>query len=98
MLVCSAGPTCPSAPATASARFTCAWPRSRLAVSRLVSVPDSDTLLDARLLVDVALHFGLHALRRRGIRIVRLRIVLLTVDISAHLVLRSLEPRLFRRA
>src|SRR5439155_2718506 len=51
-------------------------------------------LLDARLLVDVALDVGLHALRRSGVRIARLRIVLLAVDIAAHPVLLARETRL----
>src|SRR6266852_451686 len=40
MRLCSFGPTCPSAPARASARSTRAWPRSSFPASRLVSWPD----------------------------------------------------------
>src|SRR5205823_5861873 len=51
-------------------------------------------VLDAVLLVDVALHVGLHALRRGGIRIALLRVVLLAVDVAAHLVLLARKARL----
>src|SRR5258708_12627310 len=44
-------------------------------------------LLDAALLVGVALHVGLHALRRRRVRVAFLRVVLLAVDVAAHFVL-----------
>src|SRR5438874_3044486 len=55
-------------------------------------------LLDAVLLVDVALHVGLHPLRGSGIRIAGLRVVLLTVDVAAHAVLLALQARLLRGA
>src|SRR6185295_4939359 len=44
-------------------------------------------LLDALLLVDVALHVRLHALRGSRAGVAGLRVVLLAVDIAAHLVL-----------
>src|SRR5438132_8706774 len=55
-------------------------------------------LLDARLLVDVALDVGLHALRGSGVRVAGLRIVLLAVDVAAHPVLLAREARFLRRA
>src|SRR3954462_1889796 len=51
-------------------------------------------LLDAGLLVDVALHVGLHALRRGGIGIAGLRVVLLAVDVVTHAVLLARKARL----
>jgi hypothetical protein len=54
-------------------------------------------LFDARLLIHVALHVGLHPLRRCGIRIADLRVVLLTVDVGADRVLRFREARLLGR-
>src|SRR5579859_5138914 len=53
-------------------------------------------ILDALLLIRIALHIGLHALRRRGIRITRLRVMLLLIYILAHIVLRALDALLFR--
>src|SRR5690242_16171908 len=41
-------------------------------------------LLDAFLLIDIALHIGLHALRGRGIRVADLGIVFLVADFAAH--------------
>src|SRR6266850_821899 len=55
-------------------------------------------LLDAALLVDVALHVGLHALRRGRARIAGLRVVLLAVDVAADLVLLARQAGLLRRA
>src|SRR4051812_46212344 len=54
-------------------------------------------LLDTGLLLDVALHIGLHALRGRGVRVAGLRVVLLAVDVAAHLVLLARKARLFLR-
>src|SRR3954465_11828745 len=54
-------------------------------------------LLDTALLVDVALHVGLHALRGRGIRVAGLRVMLLAVDVAAHLVLLARESGFFGR-
>src|SRR5258706_2473015 len=51
-------------------------------------------LLDAALLVGVALHVGLHALRRRRVRVAFLRVVLLAVDVAAHFVLLARKARL----
>src|SRR4051812_30494530 len=51
-------------------------------------------LLDARLLVDVALDIRLHALRGSGARVAGLRVVLLAVDVAAHIVLLARQPRL----
>src|SRR5258708_14430441 len=51
-------------------------------------------LLDAALLVGVALHVGLHALRRRRARVAFLRVVLLAVDVAAHFVLLARKARL----
>src|SRR4051812_14294817 len=53
-------------------------------------------LLDA-LLVDIALHVRLHALRGRGIRVAGLRVMLLAVDVAAHLVLLARESRFLGR-
>src|SRR5207302_2803231 len=53
-------------------------------------------LLDAALLVDVALYVGLHALRRGRARIAGLRVVLLAVDVAAHAVLLAREAGLLR--
>src|SRR5262245_66191753 len=58
--------------------------------------PRLQALLDALLLVDVALHVRLHALRRGGVRIAGLRVVLLAVDVAADLVLLTREARLLR--
>src|SRR2546425_3339860 len=55
-------------------------------------------LLDALLLVDVALNVGLHALRRGRVRVAGLRVVLLAVDVAAHLVLLARKARLLRGA
>src|SRR4051812_46035891 len=55
-------------------------------------------LLDAALLVDIALHVGLHALRGGRVRVTRLRVMLLAIDVAAHRVLLTLEARLLRRA
>src|SRR5437773_1375380 len=55
-------------------------------------------LLDACLLVDVALHVGLHALRGGRVRIAGLRVVLLAVDVAADLVLLAREAGLLPRA
>src|SRR6266850_1333572 len=51
-------------------------------------------LLDSLLLVDVALHVGLHALRGGRVRVAGLRVVLLAVDVAAHSVLLAREARL----
>src|SRR5438874_2360282 len=51
-------------------------------------------LLDALLLIDVALDVGLHALRRGRVRVAGLRIVLLAVDVAAHAVLLARKARL----
>src|SRR4051794_7305657 len=51
-------------------------------------------LLDAALLIDVPLHVGLHALRGGGVRIAGLGIMLLAIDVAAHLVLLALKARL----
>src|SRR2546421_452066 len=51
-------------------------------------------LLNARLLVGVALHVGLHALRRSGARVAGLRVVFLAVDVAAHFVLFARKARL----
>src|SRR5437762_19323 len=53
-------------------------------------------LLDALLLVDVALYVGLHALRGGRVRIAGLRVVLLAVDVAAHTVLLAREARFLR--
>jgi len=53
-----------------------------------------DALLDSLLLIDVALHVGLHPLARRRAGITTLRIVLLAVDVLTHLVLRLPDARL----
>src|SRR5215831_14780542 len=53
--------------------------------------PVLDALLDPLLLVDVPLHVGLHPLRGRRVRIADLRVVLLAVDVAAHLVLRAVD-------
>src|SRR2546423_1097433 len=66
----------------------------RLAIGELARL---DALLDALLLGDVALHVRLHALRRCGIGIAGLRVVLLAIDVAAHLVLLAGEARFFRR-
>src|SRR5262245_895509 len=58
--------------------------------------PRLQPLLDALLLVDIALHVRLHALRRGGVRVAGLRVVLLAVDVAAHLVLLAGEALLFR--
>ena len=50
-----------------------------------------DALLDPPLLVGVARHVRLHALRGSGARIAGLRVVLLAVDIAAHAVLLARE-------
>src|SRR5438132_8352521 len=55
------------------------------------------TLLDPVLLVDVALYIGLHALRRGGVRVALLRVVLLAVDVAADLVLLARKARLLGR-
>src|SRR5437870_6713687 len=55
-------------------------------------------LLDAALLVDVALDVGLHALRGRRVRVAGLRVVLLAVDVAAHAVLLAREARFLRGA
>src|SRR2546428_820399 len=52
-------------------------------------------LLDALLLVDVALDVGLHALRGGRVRVAGLRVVLLAVDVAAHAVLLALKARFF---
>jgi hypothetical protein len=49
------------------------------------------------LLVDIALHVRLHPLRRGGIRIAGLGIVLFPVDVAADAVLLAREARLFGR-
>src|SRR3982750_4454683 len=54
-------------------------------------------LLDAALLVDVALDVGLHALRGRGARVAGLRVVLLAVDVAAHAVLLARKARFLGR-
>src|SRR5438874_12340303 len=54
-------------------------------------------LLDALLLIDVALDVGLHALRRGRVRVAGLRVVLLAVDVAAHAVLLARKARLFGR-
>src|SRR5262245_17340477 len=54
-------------------------------------------LLDALLLVDVALHVGLHALRRGRVRIAGLRVVFVAVHVAAHPVLLLCEARFLRR-
>src|SRR4051794_3510243 len=54
-------------------------------------------LLDTGLLVHVPLHIGLHPLRGRGVRVAGLRVVLLAVDVAAHLVLFARKARLFLR-
>src|SRR5258708_11342731 len=51
-------------------------------------------LLDAALLVGVALHVGLHALRRRRARGALLPAVLLAVDVAPHFVLLARKARL----
>src|SRR2546421_4940972 len=51
-------------------------------------------LLDALLLIDVALDVGLHALRRGRVRVAGLRIVLLAVDVAAHAVLLARKAHL----
>src|SRR5207249_9240747 len=56
-----------------------------------------NALLDALLLVDVALHVGLHALRGGRTRVAGLGVMLLAVDVAAHAVLLAGEARLFRR-
>src|SRR2546421_373233 len=66
----------------------------RFAVGELAR---AHALLDAPLLVHVALHVGLHALRRGRIGIAGLRIVLLAVDVAAHLVLLARKAGFFRR-
>src|SRR5262245_13715709 len=53
--------------------------------------PVLDALLDPLLLVDVPLHVGLHPLRGRRVRVADLRVVLLAVDVAAHLVLRAVD-------
>src|SRR6266850_922395 len=92
---CSFGPTFPSAPARASARLTRAWPRSSFAVGEL---PRLYALLDALLLIDVALHVGLHALRRRRVGIAFGGVVFEPVDLAAFLVLGALDARFLGRA
>src|SRR3954468_24580909 len=52
--------------------------------------PALHALLDAALLIDVPLHVGLHALRGGGVRITRLRVILLAIDVAAHRVLLTL--------
>src|SRR6267143_1137250 len=51
-------------------------------------------LLDALLLVDVALDVGLHALRGGRVGVAGLRVVLLAVDVAAHAVLLARKARL----
>src|ERR1044071_725958 len=85
---CSPLPTFPSAPARASLRESRACPPSSFAVSRVVRLPD------ALLLVDIALHVRLHALRRRRVGIAGLRVVLLAVNVAAHIVLLAREALL----
>src|SRR5437762_4324316 len=53
-------------------------------------------LLNALLLVDVALDVGLHALRGGRVRVAGLRVVLLAVDVAAHTVLLAREARFLR--
>src|SRR5438105_3777319 len=55
-------------------------------------------LLNALLLVDVALDVGLHALRGRRVRAAGLRVVLLAVDVAAHAVLLARKARFLRGA
>src|SRR3954470_19196046 len=55
-------------------------------------------LLDPLLLVDIALDIGLHALRRGGVRVAGLRVVLLAVDVAAHAVLLARKARFLRGA
>src|SRR5205814_9386617 len=57
-----------------------------------------DALLDAPLLVDVALNVGLHALRRGRVGIASGGVVLEPVDLAAFLVLRALDARFLGRA
>src|SRR2546421_3109421 len=66
----------------------------RLAVGEFAR---AHALLDAPLLVHVALYISLHALRGGGIRIAGLRIVLLAVDVAAHLVLLARKTGFLRR-
>src|SRR5882672_7222467 len=85
----------------AGARFGAVGPR--LAVLELADFAVRElarlhALLDALLLVDVALHVGLHALRRRRVGIALRGVVLELVDIAALLVLRALDASLFLRA
>src|SRR5690348_16742797 len=67
---------------------------SRLAVGERAR---AHALLDAALLVDVALHVGLHALRGGGVRVAGLRVMLLAIDVAAHLVLLARKARLLGR-
>jgi hypothetical protein len=62
----------------------------------LVSDPFFDAVLDALLLIRIALHVGLHALRGCGIRIPGLRVMLLAIDIPARVVLRAFYALLLR--
>src|SRR5436309_938813 len=97
----SALPVGPDLPVCAGARLRCivaclaALEPGRFPVCQLAR---RHALLDAPLLVDVALHVGLHALRRGRVRIAGLRVVLLAVDIAADLVLLAREAGLLRRA
>src|SRR5262249_26771919 len=67
--------------------------RSSFVVGQLAG---THTLVDALLLLDVALHVGLHALRRYGVGIAMRCVVLVAVDLPAGLVLLLLDARLFR--
>src|SRR5206468_11072671 len=66
-----------------------------LAVGEL---PGLDALLDALLLVHVALNVGLHPLRRGRVGIAFGGVVFKPVDLAAFLVLRALDARFLRRA
>src|SRR6185436_17677099 len=73
---------------------------ARLAVLELPGLASGETtrlhaLLDTLLLVDVPLHIRLHALRGRRVQVAGLRVVLLAVDVAAHLVLLARKARLF---
>src|SRR5712664_3482535 len=57
-------------------------------------LPRLDALLDALLLVDVALHVRLHALRGSRVGIASGGVVFEPVDLAAFLVLRALDARL----
>src|SRR5581483_3629029 len=65
-----------------------------LAVGELAGL---HALLDAALLVDVALHVRLHALRGGGIRVAFRRVALHAVDVAARAVLLALQARLLGR-